>query len=186
MRLRDRIHQTALWTHRMKDSMLKPALRSSLAPPGISTKRIFDGLVWHPEAPGAITWADFDRVLDGILEVRKIRLEAMLSSENPALDGRLLAHWPNMSDWSGFAADEADEFFDQGDTPGWDSWIVRGDIETCRRAADAIDRQFMMADPAYSGQFGPCIIAWIPAWLVGKVEGAIKCMPLPACEFISS
>lgn len=187
MELREKIYLTAQWTHRMKESMRKPALRSDLAAPGVSTKRIFDGIVWHRGEPGSITWSDFDRVLEGMLALRQIRLEALPRIDQPlSLDGLLLAHWPELSDWSGLAVDEADDFFDQGDTPGWDSWIVRGDVETCRQAADMLGRRFVMNDPNYRGQLGPCILAWVPTWLVSKVERAMQCMPSPACEFISN
>ncbi len=84
------------------------------------------------------------------------------------------------------AVDESDGFFDEGDVPGWDSWIAVGSVDDCRQATASIERSFCMEDPQHREACGLCILAWIPQWLIPKVHRAIAVMPTRTCDFVSS
>jgi hypothetical protein len=54
----------------------------------------------------------------------------------PSRDGRFLVHYPGLNLTDGAAEDASDGFFDQWNTPPWDTWVAYGSELTRERDLD--------------------------------------------------
>ncbi len=187
MDLRERIRLTANWVTQKCPRDAQPPLRTDLAVPDARLRRDLGHSHWFEGGSNAAGWVQLRRAIDDIMIRRSTLMQVTpKASSGPSLDGRLMACWPSCSDWTAIAVDESDGFFDDGDVPGWDSWIAVGNVDECRKAAASIERSFCMEDPQHREACGPCILAWVPQWLIPKVHRAIEVMPTRTCDFVSS
>lgn len=184
----DRILLTAAWTEHRLLVDLRPPCRSEHAAPDERLRQMMKQPGWFNGGLASTGWNDLRHSIDDLLQKRTRCCLDLLpaTSLRPTPNGRLLGCWPAISDWVGLAIEESNGFFDQGDVPGWDSWIAAGDLDLCREAVDGVGGSFVLDDPLHRESCGPCILAWIPSMLIPTVQDAIQLMPTRTCAFVSA